>query len=150
MLPQRLTQHGVATDLTQIAGEDIAAIVRGAEAAKIQAQQATVYKRAALGLLRQRVKIAKAQAELYKGAHEQLKELDGHRLAQYKAELGHEVHVAKVGAQADSERQLANAKKASATEVEQARLHGRLIKLGLQHRAALVAAKPRRKLFGFL
>ncbi|MGD1852753.1 MAG: hypothetical protein ACFB2W_00740 [Leptolyngbyaceae cyanobacterium] len=151
MLTQRLQQHGVITDLTEVGPSDVAQMANRAEQAKQQAQYATVYSRAAKSVFKSLVKVKAAQAKLYQSAHESLKEADRHTLSALKADLNHGVHAVKMQAKADGERQVAEAKKVSVQEIEQARAYGRLIQLGAQHRQALKAAQPkRRKLFGLL
>ena len=145
MLTQRLQQHGVITDLSQVSPDQVAAMAQRAEQAKQQAQYAVVYSRAVKSVLSSLVKATRSQADLYKAADEKLREVDKHKLSMLKSELGHDAHVAKMAAQGESERQVAMAKKASVVEVEQARLQGRLIALGIKHRQRLRAARGKRQ-----
>ena len=145
MLTQRLSQLGVTTDLTKVGPDDVAQMASRAEQAKAQAQYAVVYGRAVKSVLSSLVKVTKSQADLYKSADEKLREVDKHKLAILKSELGHETHMTKMQAMGESERQIAQAQKASVVEVEQAKLHGRLIQIGLKHRQRLQAARPKRQ-----
>lgn len=145
MLSQRLSQHGVITDLTQVGSDDVASMASRAESAKQQAQYATAYARTVKSALKSMVKIAKTQADLYKDAHGALKEVDGHKLAAYRTELAHQTHMVRMEAKRQGVELEAKAKQASVVEIEQAKTQGRLLKIGYEHQRALKAATPKRK-----
>lgn len=145
MLAQRLTQLGVQTDLTKVGADDIAQMAQKAELAKQQAQYAVVYGRAVKSVLTSLVKTTKSQADLYKEADKKLREVDGHKLSMLKSELGHETHMVGIEAKSRAEQQVAQANQASVVEVERARLHGRLLSIGIKHRKAIQAARPKRQ-----
>ena len=145
MLTQRLAQHGVITDLTKVGPEDVATMASRAESAKQQAQYATVYARAVKSVLRSLVKVNKSQADLYSAADSSLRDVDKHKLSMLKSELGHQTHITKTQARSEAEQHLAEAKQASVVEIEKAKLAGRLIQIGINHRAALKAAQPKRQ-----
>lgn len=145
MLSQLLSQLGVETDLGKVTGEDVAAMVGKAETAKAQVQNATTYARAVKSMLRSTVKLAKVRADLYETAHEQLKEMDGHRLTALKSELDHDIHMHQVKAKADGARQVAGARSVSVVQVEQAKTQQRIIAIAAKHRKAIAAAQPKRQ-----
>lgn len=150
MLTQRLAQHGVITDLSQVRPDDVTAMAARAEEAKLQAQYAKVYARGVRSLLKSVVKVANAQASMYKDADKGLRDMDRAKLDGLKAELGHRVHASDMQAKAESAQTLAQAKQASVVELEHARLNGRLVQLGITHRKALLAARGQKKSQGLL
>ena len=149
MLDQRLQQLGVITDLTNVKPEDVMAMAQSAELAKAQAQYATVYARAVKSRLRSISKTVKTQADLYKTADEQLREIDKQKLQMLKSSLGHQGHMTTMEAKAETVKQLSQAKAASDVEVEQTKRQRLLIELGRKHHKRLQGGKQKglRRLF---
>lgn len=145
MLSNRLTQHGVKTDLSNLGPDDIASMVGRAETTKEQAKNATVYVRAAKVWLKSWVKIKANEVDLHKSANDALKEVDRHQLSIFKSNLDHQTHAAKMQAKADGAERVATAKTMSVVEIEQARTHYQLISMAAKHRAAIAAARPKRQ-----
>ena len=145
MLTQRLSQHGVITDLTTVGPDDIATVASRAEEAKQQSQYAVVYARAVKSILKSLVKTTKTQAGLYESAHDSLKQVDQYKLDMLKTELAHQTHMVRMQAKSQGEQQVAAAKQASAVEIEQVKTHNRLLKVGFAHQRALKASGPKRR-----
>ncbi|MEO0373099.1 MAG: hypothetical protein AAF329_00450 [Cyanobacteria bacterium P01_A01_bin.17] len=142
-IAQRLASMGISPDLAQVTGADAEALAQRAVAAREQAQQAAVYVRAGLSVLKSNLRVAQARASLYVEGSKLLGDADKKTLKSVEASAKHAGHMAGIQQRTEQILEVEGLRSKYNLEAGQAKHLARLRQIEAGHRNTLrAAARP--------